>query len=90
MQSQQVASQALLRAERADARSEKTTGAASSVDAADGGWALRYAGGSAPVRHPILTTVTFLNGRNRDIFIWWTHGVARFESLALVVLQLTI
>jgi hypothetical protein len=45
-----------------------------SVDAADGGWALRYAEGSAPVRHPILTTVTSLKGRNSDISIWSTHA----------------
>jgi hypothetical protein len=64
--------------------------AASGVHAAGVGRALRYPGGSAPAGHPILTTVTFLNGRNRDIFIWWTHGAARFEPLALVVLQLTI
>ena len=36
------------------------------------GAALRYAGGSAPVRRP--TPVTFVDGRNRDISIWWTHG----------------
>jgi hypothetical protein len=48
MQSQQVASQALPRAERADARSVKTTGAASSVHAADGGRALRYAKAQRP------------------------------------------
>ena len=61
-------------AERADARSVKTTSAASSVHAAGVGRALRYAEGFAPARRRPQPTVTFLNGRNSDISIWWTQG----------------
>ena len=36
---------------------------------------LRYAGGFAPARRPTQTAVpvTFVNGRDGDICIWWTH-----------------
>ena len=55
MQSRLVVSRTLLRAERADARSVKTTSAASSVHAAGVGRALRYAEGFAPARRPAPT-----------------------------------
>jgi len=74
MQSQRLAPEALLRAERADARSVKTTGAAASVHAADVGRALRYAGAPRPPAARPQSTVTFLNGRKSDISIWWTHA----------------
>ena len=48
-------------------------GAVSPVRVAGAGRALRYAGGSAPARRPTPTTVTFLNGRDADISIRWTH-----------------
>jgi hypothetical protein len=62
MQSRLVVSRAFLRAERADARSVKTTSAASSVHAAGVGRALRDAEGSAPARRPAPT--------NSDISKW--------------------
>ena len=36
---------------------------------------LRYAGGFAPARRPTQTAVpvTFVNGRDGDICIWWTQ-----------------
>ena len=52
----------------------KTPGAVSSVRIAGVDRTLRYAGGSAPARRPNPTRVTFLNGRNSDIFIGWTQS----------------
>src|SRR5437763_14565567 len=51
------------------ALARQTSGAVTS--SAQSGAALRR--GSAPARRPTPTTVTFLNGRDGDISIRWTH-----------------
>ena len=48
----------------------QTAGAVSPVRTAGGDGPLRYAGASRP---PAVHPVTFVNGRDSDICIWWTH-----------------
>ena len=77
-----VVSQALLRAERADARSVNNNGCGFKRPCRGrrSGAALRQ--GSAPARRPTpQPRVTFLNDRNSDISIWWrqpTTGAGPF------------
>src|SRR6516162_6067082 len=81
-QGQVVVSQALLRAERADARSVNNNGCGFKRPCRGrrSGAALRQ--GSAPARRPTpQPRVTFLNDRNSDISIWWrqpTTGAGPF------------
>ena len=81
-QGQLVVSQALLRAERADARSVNNNGCGFKRPCRGrrSGAALRQ--GSAPARRPTpQPRVTFLNDRNSDISIWWrqpTTGAGPF------------
>jgi hypothetical protein len=85
MQHQHVASQALLRAERAERPLGKTTGAASNVRAADVGRALRYAKAPRPPAARPQPTVTFLIGGNSDISKWWTQNSRFTVSFAVTV-----
>ena len=66
----------LLRAERADARSVKTTSAASSVHAPGVGRALRYAEGFAPARRPAPTDSDISKWqKQRHLYLVDTTGV---------------
>jgi hypothetical protein len=73
MQSRLVVSQALLRAERADAHSVEQRVRRQASMLAGVGRALRYAKAPRPPAARPQPTVTFLNGRNSDISIWWTQ-----------------
>jgi hypothetical protein len=75
MQNSDVASQPLLRAERADARSvEQRVGRQASMPRASVGRCATPGLRARPPSDP-EPEVTFLNGRTGDISIWWTQQV---------------
>src|SRR6516164_9562955 len=67
-------SEALLRAERADARSVKQSVRFQPSMPRTSVGRCATPGASHPPAVRTQSTVTFLNGRNGDICIWWTHA----------------